>query len=160
MPQFFRAIWSDSMILLARLLFRPSWRSRRTESGGIQAPSFRPEGRDSGTCKSALNGGVVSGRRTFMARVTGGGGFMPFFVPHLWSPFWEMGWGGGRARAQCGVRRPRVSIRGNKEELLKQIMSESSARKAKRHQNALVRLFSQRSSTCPRPQNWLVKYST
>ena len=36
-----------------------------------------------------------------MARVTGGGGFMPFFVPHLWSPFWEMGWGGGRARARA-----------------------------------------------------------
>lgn len=38
-----------------------------------------------------------------MARVTGGaarGGFMPFFVPHLWSPFWEMGWGGGGGRGE------------------------------------------------------------
>ena len=44
-----------------------------------------------------------------MARVTGGaarGGFMPFFVPHLWSPFWEMGWG-GRADA---VRREAEGI--------------------------------------------------
>ena len=48
-------------------------------------------------------------------------------------------WGGAGAQTQCGGRqRPRVSIRGNKEELLKQIMSESSARNAGRHQNALV----------------------
>ena len=46
-----------------------------------------------------------------------------------------LGNGVGRARA---VRWPRVSIKGNKEELLKQIMSESSQRNAGRHQNALV----------------------
>ena len=34
------------------------------------------------------------------------GGFMPFFVPHLWSPFGEMGWGGRRVR-EAGTGRGR-----------------------------------------------------
>ena len=44
-------------------------------------------------------------------------------------------WGSGN-RPRPGPR-PRVSIRGNKGELLKQIMSESSARNAERHQKCI-----------------------
>ena len=43
-----------------------------------------------------------------MARVTGGaarGGFMPFFVPHLWSPFREMGWGGRGGYQLGGIKK-------------------------------------------------------
>ena len=146
----FPSHWPDFTILLAVVnpnFFLNRLKGRIGQSGGRQTDTDMPadQTRASPALKTAhLKWGSVSGRghlwHVWQEEQRGPrpeGRIYAIFVPHLWSPFLLENGEGPACGAECELWSERVSIRENKEELLKQIMSEPEPN-AGRHQNALV----------------------